>query len=147
MSHLLVSSQHFHECCDRQQIECLILPQRTAKIIGEKITQVLQVYSHAGFEVQTALMDKEFNAVTSKCPTLPINTTAANEHIPEIKCTVRLVKEHSPGIKNTLPFTGLPKLIPIKLLHFIVLWLNNFPIKSGVSQVYSSRLRELICHH
>jgi hypothetical protein len=114
-----------------QLITIEVLPRRTAKIIGDKLTRVLQVNSRDGFVVQTVLMDKEFDTVASKCPTLPINTTAANEHVPEIERTVRFVKERARGLENTLPFTGLPKLITIELLHFIVLWLNNFPIKSG----------------
>ena len=82
---------------------------------------MLQLYSRAGFVAQTALMDKEFDAVADKCPNLPIKTTAANEHVPEIEQAVRLVKEQARGIKNYLPFSGLPKLRTIELIHFIVL--------------------------
>eukprot|EP00804_Cyclotella_cryptica_P019093 CCRYP_021211-RA/>CCRYP_021211-RA protein AED:0.16 eAED:0.16 QI:0/0/0/0.66/1/1/3/0/1057 len=128
-----------------QLITVEFLPRQTAKIIGEKLTRVLQLYQRADFVVQTALMDKEFDAVADQCPTLPINTTAANEHVPEIERAIRLVKERARGIENTLPFTGLPRLITIELIHFIVLWLNNFPVKSGVSTKYSPR--ELICRH
>ncbi|KAL7476268.1 hypothetical protein ACHAW6_002142 [Cyclotella cf. meneghiniana] len=127
-----------------QLITVEFLTRRT-EIIGEKLTCVLHLYSRAGFIVQTILMDKEFDAVADKCPTLPINTTAANEHVPEIEHAIRLMKEHARGIENTLPFTGLPKLMTIELIHFIVLWLNNFPVKSGVSTKFSPR--ELICRH
>ncbi|KAL7480748.1 hypothetical protein ACHAW6_006407 [Cyclotella cf. meneghiniana] len=63
------------------------LPRRTAKLIGMKLTWVLQLYSRAGFVVQTALMDKKFDAVADQCPSLPINTTAANKHVPKIEQT------------------------------------------------------------
>eukprot|EP00804_Cyclotella_cryptica_P023430 CCRYP_020847-RA/>CCRYP_020847-RA protein AED:0.40 eAED:-0.81 QI:0/-1/0/1/-1/1/1/0/516 len=128
-----------------QLITVEFLPRRTAKIIVEKLTRVLQMYHRAGFVVQTALMDKEFDAVADQCQTVAINTTAANEHVPEIERAIRLVKERARGIENTLPFTGLPRLITIELIHFIVLWLNNFPVKSGVSTKYSPM--ELICRH
>eukprot|EP00804_Cyclotella_cryptica_P010069 CCRYP_018044-RA/>CCRYP_018044-RA protein AED:0.31 eAED:-0.77 QI:0/-1/0/1/-1/0/1/0/270 len=128
-----------------QLITVEFLPRRTAKIIGSKLIRVLNVYQRAGFAVQTVLMDKEFDSVADQCPTLPINTTAANEHVPEIERAIRLIKERARGIENTLPFTGLPKLMTIELIHFIVLWLNNFPVKSGVSTKYSPR--ELICRH
>eukprot|EP00804_Cyclotella_cryptica_P005871 CCRYP_000147-RA/>CCRYP_000147-RA protein AED:0.12 eAED:0.13 QI:0/0/0/1/0/0/3/0/1214 len=128
-----------------QLITVEFLPRRMAKIIGAKLTHVLHLYHRAGFVVQTALMDKEFDALADQCPTLPINTTAANEHVPEIKRAIRLVKERARGIENTLPFTGLPKLMTIELIHFIVLWLNNFPVKSGVSTKYSPR--ELVYRH
>lgn len=82
-----------------------------ATVIGDKLTRVLRLYGRAGFVVQTALMDREFVAVADKCPTLLINTTAANEHVPEIERAIRLVKEPARGIENTLPFKGLPKLM------------------------------------
>lgn len=80
---------------------------------------MLHLYSRAAFVVQTTLMD--IDAVADKCPSLPINTTAANEHVLEIEQAVRLVKEQARGIKNYLPFSGLPKLRTIELIHFIVL--------------------------
>eukprot|EP00804_Cyclotella_cryptica_P031059 CCRYP_015979-RA/>CCRYP_015979-RA protein AED:0.11 eAED:-0.01 QI:0/-1/0/1/-1/0/1/0/114 len=76
-----------------QLITVEFLPRRTAKIIGEKLTRVLQLYHRAGFVVQTALMDKEFDSVADQCPTVPINTVATNEHVPEIEGAIRLVKE------------------------------------------------------
>jgi hypothetical protein len=39
----------------------------------------------------------------------------------------------------------LPKLIIIKLMHFCVMWMNSFPVKSGVSEKYSPR--ELASRH
>ena len=74
-------------------------------------------------------MDIEFAPVQAECPQLPINCTAANEHVPEPERAARLVKEQCRGTENTLPFDGLPKLMVIELLHFVVLWLNNFPVK------------------
>eukprot|EP00804_Cyclotella_cryptica_P018337 CCRYP_015465-RA/>CCRYP_015465-RA protein AED:0.55 eAED:-0.03 QI:0/0/0/0.2/1/1/5/0/374 len=67
-----------------QLITVEFLPRRTAKIIGAKLTRVLHLYQRAGFNVQRVLMDKEFDSVADQCPMLPINTTAANEHVPEI---------------------------------------------------------------
>ncbi|KAL7474428.1 hypothetical protein ACHAW6_000405 [Cyclotella cf. meneghiniana] len=104
-----------------QLITIELLPRRTAKIIGEKLTQVLQVCGRVGFVVQIALMDREFNAVVLQCRVLPTNTTATNEDVPDIKRTVWLVKKCACSLETTLPFRGLPKLIKIELLHFIVL--------------------------
>ena len=44
-----------------------------------------------------------------------------------------------------MPFEMLPKLMVIKLLHFCVMWLNLFPVKSGISEQYSPR--ELVSRH
>ena len=91
-------------------------------------------------------MDREFELVKANYPQLPINMTAANEHIPEIERTVRMVNDRARGVYNILHFTcGLPKLMIIKLIHFIMLWLNIFPVKSGISTKFSPR--ELVRRH
>ena len=38
---------------------------------------------------------------------------------------------------NTLPFTYIPRQIKIEFIYFVTLWLNAFPVKSGVSETFS----------
>jgi hypothetical protein len=45
----------------------------------------------------------------------------------------------------TLPYLTLPRIMIIKLMHFCILWLKSFPVKSGVSKKWSPR--ELILRH
>jgi hypothetical protein len=66
-------------------------------------------------------------------PILVVNTTAAKEHVPEVEQRIRLIKECGRGILNTLPFKKMPQVILIKLIYHVVLWLNAFPTKTGVS--------------
>ena len=123
-----------------QLITIEYLPRRTAKYIGHKLNRVLSFYRRAGFVVQLALMDMEFETVRAECPSLPINTCAANEHVPEIERAIRLVKERARGVYNTLPFKdGIPRLMVIELIYFSVLWINAFPLRSGISNSYSPR--------
>ena len=129
-----------------QLITVEYLPRRTAKYIGHKLARVLNFYRRAGFIVQVALMDMEFERVQTECPSLPINTCAANEHVPEIERAIRLVKERARGVFNTLPFTkGIPRLMMIELIYFSVMWINAFPVRSGISSKYSPR--ELVTRH
>ncbi len=37
----------------------------------------------------------------------------------------------------TLPFKHIPRRIKIEFIYFIVLWLNAFPVKSGISSTVS----------
>lgn len=57
-----------------------------------------------------------------------------------------MVKDRAHSIYNTLPFMeGIPKIMTIELIHFLVLYLNACPIKLGISTKYS--LRDLVqCH-
>lgn len=84
-------------------------------------------------------MDMEFDKIKDKLPSLIVNTMAAREHVAEIEWKIRLVKERCRGIIATLPYAKLPKLMVIELLHFIVMWLNAFPVANGISTSHSRR--------
>ena len=80
------------------------------------LVKVIQLYSQAGFVVQTTLMDLEVNKVISELKGMVVNTNAAKEHIAE-----------------------MPNIVTINLIHFCVFWFNMMPIKAGYSDKYSPR--------
>ncbi len=51
----------------------------------------------------------------------------------------------SMGIISTLPYNTLPWQLVIYLLHFVIMWLNNFPVANGTSTRWSPR--EIILRH
>jgi hypothetical protein len=85
-------------------------------------------------------MDMEFDK-TAKPLTgnVVVNTSAAREHVAEIERSVRTIKERCRCVINVLPFKFLHKLIVTNVGYFAVLWLNAFPVKSGVSTEHSPR--------
>ena len=82
-------------------------------------------------------MDNEFEKVRNHLPAINLNLPAAGEHVAEIERQIRVIKERSRGIINTLPYPHLPQMMLIHLLHFVVMWLNNFPSNTGVSSRWS----------
>ena len=52
---------------------------------------------------------------------------------------IRVLKERNRGVVNTLTFTYIPRRTKIELIYFVTLWLNAFPVKSGVSDTFSPR--------
>jgi len=60
-------------------------PQRTASKLGNLLARILNVYTRAGFQVRVILMDNEFEKVRDHVPQVPLNTTAASEHIGDIE--------------------------------------------------------------
>ncbi len=56
-----------------------------------------------------------------------------------------MIKECGRGILNTLPFKKMPQIMLIELIYHIVLWLNAFPTKSGVSETLSPH--EIVMRH
>ena len=84
-------------------------------------------------------MDGEFEKVKELLPTIVCNTTSAKEHVVEPEKKIRVLKERNIGVVNTLPFIYIPRRIKIEFIYFVTLWLNVFPVKSGVSETFSQR--------
>jgi hypothetical protein len=82
--------------------------------------------------------------VRSLLPIVECNTTAAKEHVSEAEQMIRTVKERMRGLVCTLPFKHIPCQMKIEFIYFMVFWLNAFPVKSGISRVYSPQ-ELLIC--
>jgi hypothetical protein len=61
------------------------LKSRTAKRLIDTLERVICIYRKAGFIVQAALMDMEFEKLRDKLPNIILNTTAAHKHMGEIK--------------------------------------------------------------
>ncbi len=58
-------------------------------------------------------------------------------NVGEIERKIRVIKERARCTVNTLPYPVLPDLMLIELMHFCVMWMNSFPLKSGISKKYS----------
>ena len=84
-------------------------------------------------------MDGEFEKLKPLMPSVECNTTAAKEHVSEAERTIRTLKERMRGLVATLPFERLPRRMKIEFIYFMMLWMNAFPVKSGISQRYSPR--------
>jgi hypothetical protein len=90
-------------------------------------------------------MDMEFEKLRTMMPHVALHTTAAREYVGEVEQKISVIKERARGTLNTLPYKKLPKLMVIELLHFCVMWLNLFPVKSGISKKWSPW--ELVSQH
>jgi hypothetical protein len=120
-------------------------PKRTTSKLGHLLLRIVNVYARAGLCVCAILMDNEFEKVREHLPSVDMNTPVAAEHIAEIERRIRYIKERARGILSTLPYPALLNLMPIQLLHFVMMWLNNFPSATSISPQYSPR--ELILRH
>ena len=82
--------------------------------------------------MRTILMDGEFEKLKPLMPSIECNTTAAKEHVNEAERTIRTLKERMRGLLATLQFDNMPRRMKIEFVYFMVLWMNAFPVKSGV---------------
>jgi hypothetical protein len=120
-------------------------PDQKASKLGHLLECIIRVYACAGFTIQTILIDNEFDKVKNHVSPVNMNTPAAAEHIGKIEPCIQVIKERSQGIICTLPYLKIPQMMLVYLLHFIVMWLNNFPPAMGISSQWSPR--EIILHH
>ncbi|KAI2502324.1 Reverse transcriptase (RNA-dependent DNA polymerase) [Fragilaria crotonensis] len=121
------------------------LTNRKSDTIFKAITHVHQTYAKRGFHIEVILMDGEFDkdGLVGDVAELgiSINCVAAEEHVPEIERHIRTIKERSRSVVGMLPFKQLPARIVIELIHYVVFWLNSFPVQRGISDVLSPRAR------
>ena len=97
------------------------------------------IYARGGFVVNLAVIDNKFDAVKKHVPFLAVNTTAAREHVGEIECKIRTVKERVRCTTGEFPFEFIPTMVLIYVVYNIALWLNAFPIRSGITGGFSPR--------
>ena len=100
----------------------------------------MQLYGRAGIVVQTDLMHIEFDKTIDKLSDQTVvNTSATWEYVAEIECQIRTTKERCRAIIRTLPFDIILKPIVTNIVYFLVLWLNTFLVRNGISKKYSLR--------
>ncbi len=131
--------------CNINLITIEHVPKWTASQLGHLLQRIVHVYTMAGFHVQVILMDNEFEKVWDHVPFVDMNTPAVVEHVAEIECCIRMIKECACAILCTLPYKSPPQQILIQLLRFVVMWLNNFPSATGISNQFSPR-EIILCH-
>ena len=85
-------------------------------------------------------MDNKFEALEPHLTGLIVNTTAAREHVTDVKRRIRTIKERCRGTVNTLPYEKLPRLMLIELVYQMVMCLNAFPVKSGIIGFFATRI-------
>jgi hypothetical protein len=91
-------------------------------------------------------MDNEFEKLRDHVPMLALNIPAAGDHVGEVERRIWVIKERARGIVCTLLYPCLPQQMLIHLLHFVTMWLNNFPTSNGILADFSPR-KIILCHH
>ncbi|KAL7566005.1 hypothetical protein ACA910_011025 [Epithemia clementina (nom. ined.)] len=116
-------------------VEALL--NRQANPIRDKLSSVIRLYQHRGFQVVRIYGDPEFEALRPLFPTL--DTCGATDHVPDIERYIRTVQDRARSAYRMLPFQCLPRIVVVHLIRNAVFWLNAFPPPNGVSSTVSPR--------
>ena len=115
---------------------------RSTKSMIAAFDNVFRIYNRAGFTIAELQTDPEFKHLENTMTDIDIkmNYCAAQEHVPEIERSIRVIKERFRSMYHRLPYQCLPKImIKIGAME-CVRWLNTFPPRNGVSEFYSPRM-------
>ena len=116
------------------------LPSRTANQLHDSLQTVARLYRRGGFLVKMCLMDMEFKPLEDVSKDVPINTTAAREHVTDVEQSIHVIKDRCRSVISEVPYKHcMPDVFIVFLLRFVVMWLNAFPSGSGVSTEFSPR--------
>ena len=85
-------------------IECII--NRNLKQLTHSMVTVKSVYIKICFDINTALMDREFEPMRVELKNMKtdINLTSTNKHIPDIELQIYNIKEIARACHHTFPF-------------------------------------------
>ena len=116
------------------------LKTRTITSYHEAIDKVCGRYNDADFLIARIECDREFKPVMDPIKTamaICMNYASANEHVPMIERSNRVLKERCRAVFHHLPYEAIPRLMIIVLVEESAEKLNFFPPKGGVSAYYS----------
>jgi hypothetical protein len=117
------------------------LKDRKHPTIMMAIRQVLALYAKRGFHVNMAHTDNEFEPIRVLLmdDKVNLNVVSNSEHVTEIECHIRTVKERTRCMYNTVPFKKMPPRMIVEMVLSATFWLNMFPHNDGISDVISPR--------
>jgi hypothetical protein len=109
------------------------LADRTVPQILKAFKEMYQYYLQRGFHITTVHADGEFAPLKTLIEDMPggpmVNLASANEHVPEIKRRIRVVKERCRATRHGLPFHTIPKLVTIHIVLNVIKLLIFFQRK------------------
>jgi hypothetical protein len=119
------------------------LADRTVPQKFKVFKEIYQYYLQRGFHITVVHADGEFAPLKPLIESIPggpmVNLASANEHVPEIECLIRVVKERCRATRHSLPFERIPKIMTIHIVLNVFNLLNFFPTKRGISETLSPK--------
>jgi hypothetical protein len=89
------------------------LADRTVPHIFKAFKEMYQYYLQRGFHITMVHADGEFTPLKTLLESIPggpmVNLASANEHLPEIKCLIRVVKEQCRATRAQSPVSHNPQ--------------------------------------
>ena len=115
----------------------MAVSDRTKETMLAFVNKSMLEYTRHGFEVVDVHADKEFECLRESLGNASLDICGPDEHIPEIKRSIRMMKETMQVTAHGLLYRCLPKLMIVELVAMATCCLNGFPKDDGVSEYMS----------
>ncbi|KAL7503745.1 hypothetical protein ACHAXN_001495 [Cyclotella atomus] len=129
------------------------LPSHTAEQLLSSLESVARLYPRGGFIVKLCLMDMEFKPLEKLSKDIPVNITAAREHVNDIERSIRVIKDRSQSVVSELPYKHrvVAQCLPEckRGLHRAFTQRNRHRTENGLSQALPRKIWGLgrLRHH
>ena len=110
------------------------------------LASIVRHYLHAGYLIKMIYCDNAFKPLTEKLSDhndlkgIALNTTNADDHVPEAERNNRTIAERFRTAYHRMPYKHIPRVMIRALAMVCAQQLNLFPPKGGVSQYYSPHM-------
>ena len=82
-------------------------------------------------------VDPEFKSLEEKVVRTTLNTNEARDHVTEVDRQIQVIKERMRAHHSNLPFPSFTRRMTIELAKHVVMFLNDFPPKIGLSKKHT----------
>ena len=107
------------------------------KSLVTSINKIVSYFKSHGLHVGTMFVDPEFQFLEGNVVITTANKTGAREHVPEVERQIQVIKERIQAHHSNPPFPSFTRWTTIELAKHVVMFLNTFPPKSGLSKTDS----------
>ena len=81
-------------------------------------------------------VDPKFKSLEEKVFRTTLNTTGAQDHVPEVERQIKVIKKRMRSHDSNLTFPNFTRRMTIELAKNVMMFLNTFPPKSRLSKTY-----------
>jgi hypothetical protein len=109
------------------------IKNRKHKVILAALKSVKRLYAQRGFRVKYGHVDNEFGPMRGDLLAIGIqpNVVSNDEHVPEVECHIRMIKEQTRCVYNTVPYKWMPSRMVVEMVDASIFWLNMFAVSDG----------------
>ena len=98
---------------------------------------IIAAFEMSGIKITGLNGDNEFEKIRELVQPVPVHIAGREEHIGRIERDIRTIEERCRCYCSAMPFKRITKLLLSSIIEEIILCLNDFPGKNGVSKTLS----------